>query len=270
MNDPHLRRTIAELGPWLQNLHLPNGVQTAPDHPLGDFPNVKWRELAPALPRDLRGWKALDIGCNAGFYAFELARRGAQVLAIDIDPHSVAQARWARERLGLSEGVELRQMHTYELARLDDEFDLVLFLGELHRLRYPLLGLDIAARKALRLLVLQTVTMPGMEVLERTSDVPLSERSALCAPGWPKMAFVERSLAGDPTSWWVPNHACVEAMVRSCGLTVVGHPGHEFYLCEPAAEHPLQEVCDAELRAATHLPATTAPTAARRTKEASS
>ena len=24
---------IAELGPWFHNLHLPDGVQTAPDHP---------------------------------------------------------------------------------------------------------------------------------------------------------------------------------------------------------------------------------------------
>ncbi len=68
---------IAALGPWFHNLHLPDGRQTAPGHPLGDFPSFKWRELAPSLPQDLTGWSALDIGCNAGFYSFELARRGA-------------------------------------------------------------------------------------------------------------------------------------------------------------------------------------------------
>jgi tRNA (mo5U34)-methyltransferase len=31
-------RDIERLGPWFHNLHLPSGEQTAPDHPLGDFP----------------------------------------------------------------------------------------------------------------------------------------------------------------------------------------------------------------------------------------
>ncbi len=78
-HDPEL----AALGPWFHNLHLPDGRETAPDHPLGDFPAYKWREIATALPDDLTGWRALDVGCNAGFYSFELARRGADVLAVD-------------------------------------------------------------------------------------------------------------------------------------------------------------------------------------------
>src|SRR5918997_6765494 len=76
---------IAELGPWFHNLHLPDGTQTAPDHSLGDFPSFKWLEVAPHLPKDLTGWRALDIGCNAGFYTFELARRGARVTGIDVE-----------------------------------------------------------------------------------------------------------------------------------------------------------------------------------------
>lgn len=87
------RQQISELGPWFHNLHLPDGTQTAPDHFLGDFPRFKWEALAPHLPADLTGWTALDIGCNAGFYTFELARRGAQVLGIDLNPHYLAQAR---------------------------------------------------------------------------------------------------------------------------------------------------------------------------------
>ena len=82
-----LSQAIRELGPWFHNLHLPGGEQTAPDHAYGDFPAFKWREIAPHIPQDLRGLTVLDIGCNAGFYSFELARRGAQVTAIDIDPH---------------------------------------------------------------------------------------------------------------------------------------------------------------------------------------
>src|ERR1700709_1603183 len=75
------------LAPWFHNLHLPDGTETAPNHPLGDFPAFKWAAISQSLPDDLTGMTALDIGCNAGFYSIELARRGAKVTAIDKDPH---------------------------------------------------------------------------------------------------------------------------------------------------------------------------------------
>jgi tRNA (mo5U34)-methyltransferase len=53
-------------------------------------------------------------------------------------------------------------------------------------------------------------------------------------PGWPAMAFIEHRFANDPTNWWVPNHAGIEAMLRSSGMVVREHLGHEIYLCEPA------------------------------------
>jgi tRNA (mo5U34)-methyltransferase len=226
-------REIAELGPWFHNLHLPDGRQTAPDHPLGDFPAFKWRELATALPEDLSGWSVLDIGCNAGFYAFELAHRGAHVLAVDADEHYLRQAHWARERFGLTGRVELRRLQVWDLVGLDQRFDLVLFLGVLYHLRYPLLALDIVAERVGRLLVLQTLTVPGEQAVSPPHDLPFDERRRLSDPDWPTMAFIEHSLAGDPTNWWVPNQACVEAMVRSAGLEVIGRPGHELYVCRP-------------------------------------
>ena len=231
--DGPLAREIKGLGPWFHNLHLPSGHQTAPDHPLGDFPAFKWEQIEDALPRDLRGWTALDIGCNAGFYTFELARRGASVVGIDHDERYLAQARWAAPLYGLQDRVRFRRMGVYDLARVDERFDLILFLGVLYHLRYPLLGLDIVSEKLGRLLVLQTLTMPGEEVLEVGSDTGIHGRDAMLHPGWPKLAFIEHALASDPTNWWAPDHACVEAMVRSAGMTVVGRPGHEIYVCEP-------------------------------------
>jgi len=61
-----IRRRISELGEWFHNLDL-NGVQTAPNHFLGDYPSCKWQRFADAIPADLRGRTVLDIGCNAGF-----------------------------------------------------------------------------------------------------------------------------------------------------------------------------------------------------------
>jgi tRNA (mo5U34)-methyltransferase len=228
-----IQEQIEVLGSWFHNLHLPDGTQTAPNHFLGDFPSFKWQEIAPHIPQDLSGWRVLDIGCNAGFYSFELARRGGSVLGIDIDEHYLAQARWAAQQYGLQDQVEFRQMQVYDLAQLSEQFHLVLFMGVFYHLRYPLLGLDIVARKVKRRMVFQTLTMPGEEVHQDTGDRDINDRDALCEPGWPKMAFIENRLAGDPTNWWAPNHAGVEAMLRSSGLRVVGRPGHEIYLCEP-------------------------------------
>src|ERR1700759_2073880 len=88
---------IRELGEWFHNLTL-NGVQTAPHHFLGDYPRVKWERFAHAVPRDLTGKSVLDIGCNGGFYAIEMKRRGAQrVVAIDDEVRYLAQARLAAE-----------------------------------------------------------------------------------------------------------------------------------------------------------------------------
>ncbi|ACH38708.1 SAM-dependent methyltransferase, putative [Citrifermentans bemidjiense Bem] len=228
---------IRELSPWFHNLHLPDGSETAPDHFLGDFPSFKWLEIASSIPDDLTGWSALDIGCNAGFYSFELARRGARVLGIDCDPHYLEQARWAAGQYGLEGLVDFRQMQVYDLARLTGKFDLVLFMGVFYHLRYPMLALDIVAQKTAGMMLFQTVTMPGREVAGQ-SDFLLNERDALLEKGWPKMAFIEDRFAGDPTNWWIANHAGVEALLRSAGMRITGHPGDEIYLCEPDPEKP--------------------------------
>jgi tRNA (mo5U34)-methyltransferase len=145
--------------------------------------------------------------------------------------------------MGLTNRVRFEQIQIYELARRAEQFDLVLFMGVFYHLRYPLLGLDIIAQKVKRLLVFQTLTLPGREVVQ-TGDVAsesangLNHREPLTAPGWPKMAFIEHSFSNDPTNWWIANHAAIEAMLRSSGLRVIGYPGDEIYLCEPDPEHP--------------------------------
>ena len=228
-----LKSEIRQLEPWFHNLHLPGGVQTCPDHVLGDFPAFKWQSIEPTLPRDLGGLSVLDIGCNAGFYSFELAKRGATVDAFDIDDHYLKQATWAAQKLGLQGRIRFERKHLYELARTERRWDLVLFLGVFYHLRYPLLGLDIVSRCVEKLLVFQSMTMPGSAIDEVPPDLGLDERQRLTRPGWPKMAFIEHRLAGDETNWWAPNSAGLEAVLRSSGLSVVARPAHEIYVCSP-------------------------------------
>src|SRR6266403_5623712 len=85
-----IEKKVHELGEWFHNINI-GGVQTAPHHFLGDYPMVKWKRFAHTIPVDLNGKSVLDIGYNAGFYAIEMKRRGAErVVAIDAEEKYLA------------------------------------------------------------------------------------------------------------------------------------------------------------------------------------
>jgi tRNA (mo5U34)-methyltransferase len=233
---PGVRHEIEALGPWFHNLHLPDGVQTAPDHRFGDFPQFKWLHVADSVPQNLAGWSVLDIGCNAGFYSIELARRGAHVLGLDLEPLYLCQARWAAKQCGLEDQLTFVEGNVYQLLRCERTFDLVWFTGVFYHLRYPTLALDLVRRVTNRLMMFQSMTMPGDEGASYAAvpkDLPLDERARMREEGWPKMAFIEHRVAGDATNWWAPDDRCVAALLRSAGFHVIAHPEHEFFLCEP-------------------------------------
>jgi tRNA (mo5U34)-methyltransferase len=224
------------LGPWFHNLHFPDGSQTAPGHPLGDFPRTKWVHVEPHVPPDLSGLTALDIGCNAGYYSFELAKRGARVTALDIDRHYLSQAKWAAARYGLQDQIEFRQLSVYSLAHEAAQYDIVWFFGVLYHLRHPLLALDILRNITRGQLFLQTLTCPGKPVSRPRVNITLDERDIMNRRGWPRMAFIEEALENDPTNWWAPNAACVEAMLRVSGFRVTARPAEEMYVATPCQD----------------------------------
>lgn len=254
MSDTPLRMSgeeIERLGPWFHNLHLPDGRQTAPDHRFGDFPRNKWRTIEPFIPPSLWGASALDIGCNAGFYSFELARRGADVVGIDHDPQYLQQAHWAAQQFGLA-NVQFRQQQVYDLARGGEHFDLVFFLGVFYHLRYPLLALDIIARLEPEVLVFQTLTADAGEAGgEAAEPFDFDGRERLTSRDWPFMAFIEGWFADDPTNWWAPNHAAVCALLRAAGFAITAHPAHEIYICRRDPEAAVWPLDIREFNAAT-------------------
>jgi tRNA (mo5U34)-methyltransferase len=227
-----LRGAAAALGPWFHNIDL-GGFMTAPDHFLGDYPAVKWRRFAHSIPADLTGKTVLDIGCNAGFYSIQMKLRGAsRVLAIDIDPDYLRQARFASQTIGVD--IEFAEISAYDLGSLGERFDIVLFLGVLYHLRHPLLALDLIREHVVRdLFVCQSMQRgdPGEEPLEE--DYPFSERAIFERPNFPRLCFVEHRYAGDNTNWWIPNRACTAAMLRSAGFLIEANPEEEVFVCRP-------------------------------------
>jgi tRNA (mo5U34)-methyltransferase len=235
--DAGLRSRIEALGPWFHNINL-GGVWTAPEHFLGDYPNVKFQRFAAHLPEDLTGKSVLDIGCNAGFYSMEMKRRGAErVVGIDSDDRYLEQARFAAATLGY-DNIEFRNLSVYDVASLGERFDVVIFMGVLYHLRHPLLALDlIREHVAGDLLLFQSMQRGSMEVPDLKEDYPFEETAIFDDPAYPKLHFVEREYARDWTNWWVPNRACVEAMLRSAGFRIETRAEDEVYICR-AGEMP--------------------------------
>lgn len=152
--DRELERTQAaldDLAPWPQNVALPNGLETAPE--LRAQTAAQVTALLDLLPR-LEGKRILDLGCLSGAHAFALAEQGAEVLGIEPDPRHIKQARWLRRRLGHHHHVRFREAPVYALARVKEQFDVVLMTNGVRRIRYPPLAIDLALEKADEQLIL--------------------------------------------------------------------------------------------------------------------
>jgi tRNA (mo5U34)-methyltransferase len=167
-------------------------------------------------PLDLRGRRVLDIGAWNGAFSIEAARRGAaQVLAVDlytwIDPRFRGLERflYIRKQSGYS-NIDYKILDAHDVSGAAiGRFDIVLFLDVLYHLREPLSVFDRFAEMAGECLVLQTY-------LDQVGDVP-----------FPAMRyFPGAELAGDPSNWWGPNRACVEALLRTAGFADIRSRQH--------------------------------------------
>jgi tRNA (mo5U34)-methyltransferase len=226
-----IRLRISELGDWFHNMDL-GGVRTAPNHFLGDYPACKWHTFQHAIPADLKGKTVLDIGCNAGFYSIQMKQRGAsRVVAIDSDPGYLAQARFAADVTRAD--IEFHQLDVYNVGDLREKFDVVIFMGVLYHLRHPLLALDLLHEHVVKdVLIFQSLMRGSRNIVPVEDDYPFSETRIFDRPGYPVMHFVEHSYSNDPTNWWIPNRACVEAMLRSSGFDIADRPEEEVYVCK--------------------------------------
>lgn len=78
------------------------------------------------------GCRVLEYGCGTGSAAFDLARSGADVTAIDVSAVAIAEAPAEARRRGV--GVRFLTMDAHRLEFGDDAFDVVCGSGILHHL----------------------------------------------------------------------------------------------------------------------------------------
>jgi SAM-dependent methyltransferase len=129
----------ARYGPWTaHNIRLADGLYTISPQPAGD--EVKLRRVTQlaldVAGGSLRGVRVLDLACLEGMYALELARRGAEVVAIEGREANIEKARFAGRALGIDVDFQLGDVRDLTGARYG-EFDLVLALGILYHLDTP-------------------------------------------------------------------------------------------------------------------------------------
>jgi len=209
---------IEELGPWFHCIDLGDEISTKTDSVMGEpvnHPQGPWQAIQKCLPADLSGKTLLDVGCNAGFYAFEAKRRGAaRVLGVDGQRQHVRQALFVRRALGLE--VEFRRVNVYELdSRTVGQFDITLALGLLYHLKHPILALENLFRVTKELLIIETAIMPP----ERTPPSFVHSFGPERRMLYP-LAYVENSPGAKEQvfNWFLPGVESLKALLRDVGF----------------------------------------------------
>jgi len=213
-----VERLIAEHGRWWHEIELAPGIVTP-----GDDSNRMTLPILDALglPHDLRGKRALDIGCSDGYFSFELEERGAEVVAIDFVPETYTGFATARKILG--SGVDYRMDNVYNLTPESyGRFDVVLFLGVLYHLRKPLAALD-AIRSVIHeggQLFVGTMLIDEYFLLPDGSTTTLDAVNPLLkdVPLW--QAYPGDTLNGDFTNCFAPNRRALEAALEEAQFRV--------------------------------------------------
>lgn len=180
---------------WWHSIDLGNGVVTP-----GKCPPGKLKRLG--MPERLDGLTVLDIGAWDGLFSFEVEKRGAtRVLATDwcswLPDHPWAGKQgFELARCVLKSGVEDKTISVYDIEEVGT-FDLVLFLGVLYHLRYPMLALEKIFNVTKTQLILETASVLN------DLDIPV-------------MSIKPRGDFG-----WLPNHLAMELMLKEVGFSRV-------------------------------------------------
>jgi len=206
---------------WYHTIELGPGVATPGQIDLRGV-------VADVLPVELSGRRALDVGTFDGFWAFEMERRGAEVVSIDVD--RIDSAEWpSRSRARLEREAEQRGLElglgfelasellgssvsrvicsVYDLApaAIGGPVDFAFSGAILLHLRDPVRALE-RVHGALR---------PGGElrILEPVS-VAMTLRS-------PRRAAATFQAAHSDFNWWVPNLVALKSWLVTAGFVDV-------------------------------------------------
>jgi tRNA (mo5U34)-methyltransferase len=216
-----IQARVERLGPWLHCIDLGGGLLTKTVSAIGEpveHPRPTWEKVRACLPEDFTGRSVLDVGCNAGFYAVELKRRGAgRVLGVDSQRNLIRQAGFVRDVLGLD--IEYRRVSVYDLdPRELGQFDVTLALGLVYHCKHLVLALERLFAVTRELLILETAIYPP----ERSPGSFTYEVGGL-QPLLHPLAYVENAPEAKEAiyNWFLPSIEALRALLKNIGFDEV-------------------------------------------------
>ena len=239
---------------WYHTVELPDGLVTPGQY---DF-----REALPAFPfpRDMRGMRVLDIGSATGFFAFEFARRGAEVVSVEL-PSLYALDRFPGQDIEQTLAKIRRMMgpHAGETRNsapyTPEQMYFYLLEGPFEFCRKQLGAriarcysgvYDLTLEKtggAADLVFMGDILLHTLNPLEALAAVAPLARSKLVlsqtipesTDGQPAMLYVGGdSLGSDEVSWWLPNKPCLIALLKKLGFGRVVDAGYHTGALRPS------------------------------------
>jgi tRNA (mo5U34)-methyltransferase len=203
---------------WHQRWEVFQGVYTPGRNPVAMLCDLV------GLPQDLRGKRVLDIGAFNGCFSFECERRGAaEVVALTVEPDKDVGFSQLKNAVG-SRVVRYVEESVYNINdRNLGQFDLVLFLGVLYHLRYPLLAID-RIRSVCRGTVLVETHVCDDHFLLRDAaggvSCPLGtlDKRLKDLPIW--RFYKSDELCGDASNWFGPNIRAVIEGFETAGFAI--------------------------------------------------
>ena len=100
-------------------------------------PNAIWtnknppKELVELIKKGkIKPCKVLDVGCGEGFYSIYLAKKGFEVVGIDISEKAIKYAKQNAKNSGVK--IKFLVMDVVDLRKLDEKFDFILEWALLH------------------------------------------------------------------------------------------------------------------------------------------
>ena len=155
------------------------------------------------LPHDLAGWRILDAGCGTGAMSVELARRGADVLGIDLAPEII---RFARDSMPADIGPGRIEYAAGDmLSRTHGEFDAVVAMDSLihYRMDDSVTSLCSLARRTRSCIVFtfapRTPMLAAMHTMGRL--FPRADRAPSIVPVRPEDMRDELNFRLPSTGW---------------------------------------------------------------------
>jgi 2-polyprenyl-3-methyl-5-hydroxy-6-metoxy-1,4-benzoquinol methylase len=183
---------------------------------LGDYDMRRYVD-AFHIPDDLTGLTVLDVGTAAGYFALECARRGGDVIAMDL---------WETTPVGqITKSVDVRiryvQKNIYDLDPSFGQFDLVI-CGSLLLHLPDVLGAVAALRKVCRGRLCVSTACPDDS---GQSPRPICDFVAAQADD------------GNYYTYWLTSEAALRQMLLVAGFSRVANQDH-FVLTSNEGRHP--------------------------------